>query len=252
MNNILRYGSGHKLQFDEAKMAKQMSHGTIKTIVEAIVEPVTNSDDSYCDMEDAGMQPSGNIDIHVIRARGGQCEFLAVIDQAAGMDKDKLDKAIVFAGKTSSFHLGRRRRGLLGRGLKEAIIKLGSGEIITVKDGVMSGAALWWDERDNIPKTDSTSQPATDEARSRAGLETSSGTAVRIAISKQIACPELKTLKEQIENHYALNDILSSPRRRVRLIFERSLSDSSSRKPSKETRELRYSRPPANSSKKFH
>lgn len=239
--SVLAYGPGRSMQIDPA-IVQQMAQATVKTIVEAIVELVTNSDDSYGDLEDEGLRPSGRINIRVARAKGGQCKSLAVIDEAAGMSKDDLDAAIVFAKKTSSFHQGRRRRGLLGRGLKEAIVALGSGEIVTIRDNVVSGARVWWDREEGAPKTASVSRDVTPDVRRSSGLLAGNGTAVSVDVKTDRAiCPELDSLTEQIERHYALNDILD--RREVWLAFERVDAASRGRKPLSERRRLKYARP---------
>ena len=58
------------------------------------------------------------------------------------MSEEDLLKAIEFAGETSGFAEGRKVRGFFGRGLKESIIALGKGTIMTLKDGVLSRTVI--------------------------------------------------------------------------------------------------------------
>ena len=112
----------------------QLAMGTITSITDAIVEVVTNADDSYRRLEDDGRKTEGRIKIYVHRMKGGKCKELTVLDCAEGMIKEKLQAALEFAGQTSGFEEGRSVRGLFGRGLKEAIVVLGEAKIYTIKE----------------------------------------------------------------------------------------------------------------------
>jgi hypothetical protein len=109
------------------------------------VELITNCDDSYRRLEDEGIEASGKIEIVVTREKGGVCKFLVVKDYAEGMTRQELEKAVRFGGETSGFEKGRTVRGLFGRGLKEAIISLGEGEVYTIQNNTLSAARIWWD-----------------------------------------------------------------------------------------------------------
>lgn len=122
----------------DPQIVSQQAQSTIKSIVDAVVELLTNCDDSYRRMELAGLEPDGDVSIHIIREKGGVCPLFEMGDHAEGMDWPALERAITFAASASGFFEGRTVRGLFGRGLKEAIIGLGKGQIRTVRDGVES------------------------------------------------------------------------------------------------------------------
>lgn len=147
----IKFGETQDLPID-SKIAVEMSLSTIRYLYDAIVELVTNSDDSYKRLEKDDIADKKEIKIFVRRFKGGKCEKLEVIDFAQGMDKEKLKEASVFAGETSGFREGQSVRGLFGRGLKESIIALGKGEIYSIKDNILSVAEVWKDNKDKKPK----------------------------------------------------------------------------------------------------
>lgn len=199
-----------ELPTDTTRILKQLVPVTIKSIVDAVVELVTNCDDSYKRLEEKGQPTSGEIEIRVNRMKGGICKKLIVKDYAEGMNKEEIQKAIVFAGETSGFEAGRSVRGLFGRGLKEAIFALGEGEIRTIKNGKVCRTKLWFDKKylyddELLEKEDSSSEK--------------NGTEINISITNEkMKIPEYENFKEQISRHYALRDINQS--RKISLIFE--------------------------------
>lgn len=218
----MKYGVAYDLPISQA-VIQQLAKGTIKTLIEAIVELVTNSDDSYRRLEGQGAQASGEIQIRVKRRKGGLCEELSVYDRAEGMDRGALARAIEFGGDSSGLSAGRTVRGLFGRGLKEAIISLGEGEVVSVKNDVADGVRIHWDKKERKARYQFWEEPlpATNELRSTWGIADGNGTHVRIKVSNEkIKCPDEKTLAPQITNHFALREINSSSLRRVKLFFE--------------------------------
>ncbi|MBL7075730.1 ATP-binding protein [candidate division KSB1 bacterium] len=199
----------------------QMTYGTIRNLVDAIVELVTNSDDSYKRLEEKGIKVKGEIKIYIRRLKYGKCERLEVLDFAEGMDKEDLKKALKFAAETSGFEKGKSVRGLFGRGLKEAIMALGIGEIYTIKDDKLSKAILWQGTKGGRYRPPKGSHIPSKEEREEIGIIEGNGTLVRISVTNEkMSCPDYKTLVPRITNHYALRDINSSPKRKVILNFE--------------------------------
>lgn len=199
----------------------QMSYGTIRYLIDAIVELVTNSDDSYKRLEQEGIAVKGEIKILVRRLKYGKCEKVEVIDFAEGMDKEQLKKALMFAGRVSGFEEGKSVRGLFGRGLKEAILALGKGEIYTIKDDKLSKAILWAGPKGGKYRPPKDSHIPNRKEREELGIIEGNGTMVRITITNEkIKCPDYKTFLPQITNHHALRDINSDTNRKVILEFD--------------------------------
>jgi len=87
----------------DPRFAIQTSYGTIRYLIDAVVELVTNSDDSYKRLEQEGKEVEGKIIIQTRRLKHSKCEKLEAIDFAEGMDKEQLKKALKFAGEASGF-----------------------------------------------------------------------------------------------------------------------------------------------------
>lgn len=207
---------------DTVRWYKQTAFTTIRYLIDAIVELVTNSDDSYKRLEQEGEEVKGEIKIRVRRLKYSKCEKLAVIDFAEGMDKEKLERALTFAAATSKFEEGKSVRGLFGRGLKEAIIALGNAEIYTIKNDKLCIANVWWDEKQG-PMYEILGIPYAPnrEEREDINIIEGNGTLVRITMTNEkIKCPDYKTFLHQVTNHFALRDINSATNREVILEFE--------------------------------
>jgi len=197
------------------RIVEQLAKTTVKTLVDGIVELVTNCDDSYRRLEGEGEVPSGEIEIYVDRRKGGICENLKVKDYAEGMTKEELQKAIVVASETSGFEKGKSVRGLFGRGLKETIIALGEGEIKIIKNGKECKTKLWFDKKIKKPQYD---DELLNDVRD---ISEKDGTEININITNEkIKIPEYEKFKNQISSHYALRDINSSKHREITLIFD--------------------------------
>lgn len=206
----------------DAGRVQSQSTATIRYIVDAIVELVTNSDDSYKRLEERGTATKGDIKVYIQRVKGNKCKKLAVTDLAEGMDRDEVEKALTFAGATSGFEERRSVRGLFGRGLKEVITALGRAQIYTIKDNESCIANVWWDAKEGLmyELLESPYTP-TKEEREEIGIIEGNGTVVRISVtSERIICPTLKTLLPQVNKHYALRDINSTTNRKIKLEFE--------------------------------
>ena len=90
-------------------------------IERGLVELITNSDDSYRDLEDEGKKVTGKIRIEIERRRrktGKTC--VVVRDKAAGMNRREMYYKLGELGRrTSGFEKGKLRRGLHGRGARD-------------------------------------------------------------------------------------------------------------------------------------
>jgi len=214
------------LPVNRQRLIKQLADSTIFNVFDAIVELVTNSDDSYLKLEQDGKIISGRIDIYLTRGPHGQCKELVVSDEASGMGYSDLKRAIEFSGETSGFKEGRGVRGFFGRGLKESIIALGKGEILTLRNNVLCRAEICY----NTEKKDAEFNlydPVGDKSKEELldlGFSSGVGTVVKIAVSneKKGYLPAKKTLPDQLSAHFALRGILSSNSRFVYLHVKES------------------------------
>ena len=173
--------------------------------MDAVVELVTNSDDSYRRLEAEGDRRDGRIEVYVCRNRGGLVSDLIVTDYAEGMTLDRIEEVLEFAADTSGFTSGKNIRGLFGKGLKEAIFALGGGIIESVKDGALSVVDVSKDEtsgryRFRIEKD---SHPSTERDYTRVVIQVT---------NPSITSPTWDGLSEQICTHFALREICSESR----------------------------------------
>jgi hypothetical protein len=197
-----------------SRIIAHLAKVTVKNILDAIVELVTNSDDSYRRLEEKGQKVSGEINIYLTRKKGGHCESLKVKDYAEGMSKEELEKALVYGSETSGITEGRSVRGLFGRGLKEAIIALGEGEIKTIKNGKLCSTKVWFDKKQKKAFYDKKSLDNIIETSEKNGTE------INIIVkNEKMKVPEFKTFKDQLSKHYQLRDINSSNNRKISLTF---------------------------------
>ncbi len=190
----------------------------ISDVLDAIVELVTNSDDSYRRM---GKTEGGRIVIHISRGTGGVLRELAVVDAAQGMTREKLMAALTKfedSSERSQFH---GIRGAFGRGLKDTIFAIGQGRIITRSRATQEllETRLAW--KNGEPQFDDDFSPSsTSELR---GNTQWFGTVVTakpdVGHPNEISVPEPRTIAQRLPRHYALRDIVR--RHRVMLSWKR-------------------------------
>ena len=197
----------------------EQAKGTIKSILDATVELVTNSDDSFKKIDEEERRTyNAEVQIFVSRKKGGHCKNLTIVDNAMGMEKDDLLKAIEFAGRTSGFERGLKVRGFFGRGLKEAILALGEGLIISYKNNKLIGVRIWEDK--GTPYYEEIiDQSILRNMFARYKFIANSGTIVSIEVKNDFRIPSLVTFESQITNHYQLRDINTNPQLQVKLTF---------------------------------
>lgn len=230
------------LPIEKDRVMIEQANLTVKDTLAAIVELVTNSDDSFKVLEQSGeKRNSPKITIEAQRKTGGQCIMLSVGDNAAGMSKKELLNAIKFGAKTSAFHEEKKVRGFFGRGLKESIIALGEGKIITRKNGEVSSIYIRTNEKKEVVFNDEISISEDDLKES--GLDKHDGTKVIITNkNKKLKIPTYPTFKEKLSRHYALRRINQNPDRIIKLIFV-DFKTKSPNKNLKSTIEISYEPP---------
>ena len=122
------------LNYDPSFAGKLANWAIRGDIVRALVELVTNSDDSYRRLEAKGVPGSGLIKVAINRKH--QEAIIEVTDEAEGFDDEKMsDRVGTYAADTSGFTDGLSVRGIFGRGLKDAILGLGEGKVQSIIDG---------------------------------------------------------------------------------------------------------------------
>lgn len=184
----------------------------VRDVYDAIVELVTNPDDRYQRLKEAGrLNGPGEIHIEVARARKGQSRIL-IRDFADGMTADDMDTKLSKMGeRVSGLEGGHSVRGTNSRGAKDvAVLGKVSFESIA-EDGQLHQCVI----TGRLKFTLLRSQPVTSSIRKRLGIPQGTGTVVTIDVDNQHAVPQHDTLRKMIPDLVQLQDILRSHDRRI-------------------------------------
>jgi hypothetical protein len=186
------------------------------SIEKALVELITNSDDSYARLERAGLPATGLIRIQYERHQAGA--LLVVADQAEGMAFAQARFILSYGGAHSPLARGEGSgRGYFGRGLKQAIYGLGYGWIETIRDERFARIELFRSENGGYLYDDGDGdRPVRDKDRARLGC---GGNGTRISIvtdNPRVTIPHFSTLVQAVANNVYLRDILR--RRTIELV----------------------------------
>ena len=187
---------------------QQADQAIKKDVIRALVELITNSDDSYNRLEARDREVEGRIIVDVQRRRQSE-SVLTVRDYGEGMDGLLLDKALgVYADETSGYDFGEPVRGLFGRGVKDAILGLGEGAVTGIIDNQEHRAQLRMEEGRPHYRA---------EEPIDLGLNTiPNSTTVEVKVTRDdIRIPQKDNLRKQLILHYGLRDILSNNSRKV-------------------------------------
>jgi len=209
-----------KLQYADRVALQQADQAIRKDVLRALVEIITNSNDSYSRLEDAGAHVSGEIIIDVWRKRKNS--IIRVRDFAEGMDDAHMDKVVGTYGEaTSGLKEDKHVRGMWGRGLKDAIFGLGYGYVSSIRENYLYRSSLLLKE--GVPTFDlDVPIPVTDEIRDVVGIPYGNGTEIEIIISREdVKIPQFDNLRNYLQRHFELRTIMASP---SRLIILRNLA----------------------------
>lgn len=197
------------------------------SVEKALVELITNSDDSYARLSAGDVPASGSIRVLYERHKAGA--RLTVTDQTEGMAFSTASFILAYGGAHSPLSRGEGNgRGYFGRGLKQAIYGLGHGWIETVHEGRYSRIELFrGPDGDYLYDDGGGDRPVATEDRERLGIA-ANGTKVAIVVENpDVHLPLFRSLVQTVGNNIYLRDLLQ--RREVELIsmrFERELERS--------------------------
>jgi len=167
----------------------------IRDVYDALVELITNSDDSY----DRINKTDGQILIEVEHRYKGNSKVI-VRDRAEGMTLDEMRKKIKKVGDFT----GGGGRGFMGRGAKDCAA-LGKVTFESVKDN-------YYHKCEVLPSMEFVpylpSSKATDEIRKKLGIPRGNGTVVTIEVNQNIRVPRHETLLSELPKLFALRDIM--------------------------------------------
>jgi len=221
------------IEVDPRHTSRRIRTAMQGNVIRAFVELITNSDDSYIELEDDNKSHNGVIE--VIYKKEGYCGIFAVRDHAEGMSLEDVRNGFKkYGAATSGMKLGKRVRGYFGQGAKDALAGMSEGKICTFKDDVFIECKLFIEKGLTIYEI---SDPAivTQELRDIHKIY-GNGTVAYFKADpqKNIRVPLFKSVHEELANNYLLRKIMTNPKRKIILLNETT----------GESRQLRYRMPP--------
>jgi DNA topoisomerase VI subunit B len=175
---------------------KMQSAQAIRSVQDALVELITNSDDAYGKM---GETEAGVV-IRVTRKRRSTPSVIEVRDRAGGMTLEEMKNKILRYG---GFDAPLASRGYMGRGAKD-IVALGNVVFESVKDGWVSRVEISKDFQKKVMKPARASENHYKDYGIKPGR---GGTRVTLELAKAHV-PHHDTLCRDLQRQFALRDIL--------------------------------------------
>ena len=175
----------------------------IRDVFDALVELITNCDDSYHRLfkNKVRSEDGGPILIEYLSQRGAHPSFIIVHDRAEGMTLDEMKNKLGDVGTRRS---EEGDRGFMARGAKDCT-ELGPMTVESIKD-------------ERFYKSQLTAKPqfiplenakVTKETRDRLHIPRGNGTVVTLQVETQTRMPRFENIIRDLPRHFALRDILS-------------------------------------------
>jgi len=185
-------------------------------IERGLVELITNSDDSYRDLEEEGKPVSGKIRIEIERRKKGQPSIVIVRDRADGMNREEMYLKLGTLGRrTSGFEKGKARRGLHGRGARD-VAAFGTVYFESIKGDEYNHLVIPPSLRCCFVEPHP--EKATEKIREKLGIPKGNGTVVTIEVESRFKVLQHETLLKDFSRYYSLRDIFSNHNREVILV----------------------------------
>lgn len=206
-----------EIQTDPRLVARRVRTAIQGNAIRALVELITNSDDSYRILEGAGATVNGRIEVSY--EKDGYSGHFAVRDNAAGMSYSEITKAFErYGAATSGYKDGKAVTGFFGTGAKNALGGMADGRICTFKDGVFTECRVFL-EGNRLKGQIDDAKPATASLRLEHGIDANGTVAYFTADPrKNQQVPRFDTVFECLANHWRLRKVMTNRKRKVVLI----------------------------------
>lgn len=190
-----------------------VSQKAIVDVYDALVEIVTNSDDSYRRLHKAGKIPAngGDIAIEIHHRQKPNKSLVVVKDRAEGMTFSAMREKLTRIGDRTA---GAESRGFMARGLRDCRA-LGDIWVESLVGGKYHACHLPWNTPTKLLEI-SDGDKVTEEVRKRLGIG-KNGTVVTLECRDNISVPRVKTLLRHLPMHYALRDIVANEATKIRI-----------------------------------
>jgi hypothetical protein len=203
----MKLAKGQHIPVDPNRITYDMSMDRAMTdIYDALVELITNADDSYGRLYRKGLIKKDGGKILVRRfERRGQPSYIVVQDRAEGMTLERMVQVLREPGiRTAS----RGDRGAMGRGAKDCS-KFGDMLFESIVNGRLYACQLTRYAQEVVIQTNPKGTTATNEDRRKLGVRKGqNGTSVTLFLDDQ-TLPHLEHLEERLRSHFALRDIVA-------------------------------------------
>ncbi len=179
----------------------------IRSLLDAIIELITNSDDSYERLNNFIKQYVGDIKIDYQKGNQKNKSILTIRDKAEGMSAQKLDKVLREHG--NEIKSGGASRGYFGRGLIDCH-SIGDLTIYSVDKGDPKKCIITKLEHRSQKYDEPQCVDFNQKLRQETGIR-KHGTYIKLEIpikSPAEYSPRADNLKKQIGSHYSLRNIL--------------------------------------------
>jgi hypothetical protein len=182
-----------------------------------IIELIKNSADSYTRMYKRG-EKNPPFEIFVrIRCERSEPPYLMVLDNAEGMDYEKLEEALQYGAPTSiKEDTEAVTSGEKGVGLKDALMALKDNQLITIKNGLINERII---SPDFQVIYEIENNKVTEEERNKLGIQ-ENGTLIMGQLPPYFHERKFSTICEKLEKHYLLRKLLQNHNYKVYAIDE--------------------------------
>ncbi len=211
----LQVGQAVDLQPDK-RLHQHIRDHSIGDVFDALVEFITNADDSYDRLFQDGLRRTdgGDILVECAPQRGASSPFVVVRDRAEGMSAEEMYEALRRPGAYSS---KPGNRGYMGRGAKDCTA-LGRVVYESVKGNRYYRCVL----TPNLQFVlEANGSAATSELRRVLGVGRGNGTSVTLELDPNVRLPRFQTLVADLPWHYALR-VMMSDRSDARVLLRRA------------------------------
>jgi hypothetical protein len=176
----------------------------VRDVYDALVELITNSDDSYHHLfkKHLRSEDGGHILVELREQRKGEPSLIIIHDKAEGMTLKTMYEKFADVGSHRS---EAGDRGFMGRGAKDCTV-LGRMIIESIKEGKYYKCELTtkpqfipWEKGRSVTR----------DIRERLGIDRGNGTMITLEVVAPNKIPHVATIMRDLPWHYALMDILS-------------------------------------------
>lgn len=206
----------YPLQFATRQIRRAFERAIGRSMPKILTELITNADDSYRRLSQAGMPPDDPAPIAILFEK--RKKRFTVVDKAEGLtDEEMKDRFVVYGQESSDRSRGLRTRSLFGKGLRDVLFTQHFGQVKSIKDGKFFNCRFRWKQVEGQERPVVEIKPpsrVTPELRQGLGIP-ANGTCVEFQLAEGVRNPQAEKLAERLSRFYMLRMITSSPHREV-------------------------------------